>query len=214
MNLTAGASGSLFGNNNQSNAFNRSERTLDGPGAVNASSLLQTGLNSSTGFGALGEASQQDIAAQRLGSANLYNKPNEKNVLSQIQTLLRKWDPNSQDTLIQAYIYNSVNSAYAPFYYRNADEPEKEWEEALAKKPKPIESNVSRRTMGRLVVATTDTVQDGNNRSFVPVLVRGFHALGSRLEYQARIVTEMRARLHEMNNRLDLGASVAHDAYC
>ena len=86
---------------------------------------------------------------------------------------------------MQAYLYNAVNAAYAPFFHRNVDETEQEWEEALAKKPKPIEN------------------KDGENVSFVPVLVRGFGALGKRVEYQAKTVNEMRARLHEMNNSLD-----------
>ena len=85
---------------------------------------------------------------------------------------------------MQTHLYNAVNAAYAPFYYRNADEEEGEWEEALQKKPKPVEVG-------------------GENVSFVPVLVRGFHDLGQRVEYQALKVNDMRARLHEMNHSLD-----------
>ena len=85
---------------------------------------------------------------------------------------------------MQTHLYNAVNAAYAPFYYRNPDEDESEWEEALKKKPKPVEVG-------------------GENVSFVPVLVRGFYDLGQRVEYQARIVNDMRARLHEMNHSLD-----------
>ena len=103
-----------------------------------------------------------------------------------IQSLVRKWDPSSQDTLMQTYLYNAVNAAYAPFYYKNADENEKEWEAALAAKPAPVEN------------------KDGSGSvSFVPIIVRGFHALGERMEYQARTVKEMRGRLHEMNNSLN-----------
>ena len=87
---------------------------------------------------------------------------------------------------MQAYLYNAVNAAYAPFYYRNVDEDEKGWEQALAKKPAPVEGT-----------------EGGENYSFVPVLVRGFYDLGLRVEYQAKAVNEMRARLHEMNNSLD-----------
>ena len=91
---------------------------------------------------------------------------------------------------MQTYLYNAVNSAYAPFYHRNADESEKEWEEALANKPAPVQG------------------AEGQEKvSFVPVLVRGFRALGERVEYQARTVNEMRARLHEMN--LSLNAVMA-----
>lgn len=146
---------------------------------------MQSGLGNSTpNYGALGSASQHDLARSRLTEAGLNARPNEKSVFSQVQTLVRKWDPNSTDTLMQTYLYNAVNSTYAPFYYRNADEEESKWEEALAKKPSNVEN-------------------DGVSVSFVPVLVRGFHALGQRVEYQAKIVTEMRTRLHEMNNSLD-----------
>ena len=37
----------------------------------------------------------------------------------------------------------------------------------------------------------------------MPVGVRGFLALGQRVEFQARTVNEMRARLHEMLNSLN-----------
>ena len=85
---------------------------------------------------------------------------------------------------MQAHLYNAVNAAYAPFYYRGVDEDESEWEAALKAKPKAVEVG-------------------GENVSFVPVLVRGFHDLGERVEYQAQKVNDMRARLHEMNNSLD-----------
>lgn len=130
----------------------------------------------------LNQSTGQELAAHRLGQSNLYNRPNEKTVPAQVQTLIRKWDPQSQDTKLQSYLYNAVSSSYAPFYYRNVEEDEGDWEEALRNKPLPVE-------------------KDGESVSFVPVLVRGFHALGERVEYQAKTVNEMRARLHEMNNR-------------
>jgi nuclear pore complex protein Nup54 len=161
------------------------ERTFTNPQQTHLSALLQSGLGANpNAFGSLGLSSQNDLAKSRLASVGINANPNEKTVVAQIQTLVRKWDPKSADTLMQTHLYNAVNAAYAPFYYRNADEDEAEWEEALKKKPKPVEVG-------------------GENISFVPVLVRGFYDLGQRVEYQARIVNDMRARLHEMNNSLD-----------
>ncbi|KAF2478886.1 nucleoporin complex subunit 54-domain-containing protein [Neohortaea acidophila] len=156
------------------------------PHQTHLSTLLQSGLGAppTSAYGALGSHSQQDLARSRLAAANITSRPNEKTVYDQIRTLISKWDPHSIDTILEAYLYNAVNAAYAPFYYRNADEQEEGWEAAMAKKPENI-------------------TLDGGDVAFVPVLVRGFRALGARVEYQAQVVNEMRARLHEMNNSLD-----------
>ena len=138
--------------------------------------------NVSNALNPLSASTPQDLAAQRLQASGIHNQRNEKKTFEQVQTLVRKWDPRSQDTTLQSYLYNAVSSAYAPFYYRNVDEDEKEWEKALRNKPLPVKG-------------------DGEEVSFVPVLVRGFRALGERVEFQAKTVNEMRARLHEMNNR-------------
>ncbi|KAK3719674.1 Nucleoporin nup57 [Vermiconidia calcicola] len=161
------------------------ERTFTHPQQTHLSTLLQSGLATSTTNSAFATTSQTDLARSRLQAAGINAQPNEKSTAEQVVTLVRKWDPQSEGTVLQKYLYNAVNSAYAPFYYRNAEENEREWEDALANKPAPVES------------------KDGENVSFVPVLVRGFRALGERVEYQARTVNEMRARLHEMNNSLD-----------
>jgi len=105
---------------------------------------------------------------------------NEKSILDQAKTVIIKWDPNAQDSVLQAYLYNVVNAAYAPFYHRNPDESEREWERALAQAPKG----------------------SAEGEKYVPVLVRGFFDLGKRIEVQAASVREMRSRLHEMNNSL------------
>jgi len=126
-------------------------------------------------------AQQQDFARFRLTQAGLSNIPNEKSIPDQIQTVMSKWDPNSQSTLLQTYLYNVVSNAYAPFYYKNADDDERSWERALAEAPKMPEESGQR---------------------LVPVLVRGFFALGTRVEYQAQFIAAMQARLHEMNNSL------------
>ena len=133
---------------------------------------------------ALSATTNTDLAASRLQANNFVSTRNEKTTFAQVQTLVRKWDPRSQDTPLQSYLYNAVSSSYAPFYYRNVDEEEEGWEEALRRKPAPVKGEGG-----------------GEEVSFVPVLVRGFRALGDRVEFQARTVNEMRARLHEMNNR-------------
>ena len=163
------------------------ERTFTNPQQTHLSTLLQSGLGtnpSAFSSSSLALTSHHDLAKSRLQAAGINANPNEKGVVAQLQTLVRKWDPRSQGTLLQSYLYNAVNSAYAPFYYRGAEEGEGEWEEALRKKPKGLEVG-------------------GESVAFVPVMVRGFYDLGQRVEYQARIVNDMRARLHEMNNSLD-----------
>jgi nuclear pore complex protein Nup54 len=114
--------------------------------------------------------------------------PNEKRVADQIRTLTGKWNPQDENTLLRAYVYNAVDKSYAPFFYPNAanGEDAKSWEEALSQRP----------SMPKIEGA------EANAMAFVPVLCRGFKALGDRVETQAKNVLEMRARLHEMNNSL------------
>jgi nuclear pore complex protein Nup54 len=156
------------------------------PQQTHLSSLLQSGLGGNpSAFGSLGAASQTDLARSRLAAYGITSIPNEKNTFEQVQTLVKKWDPNSQETLMQTYLYNAVNAAYAPFYYRNPDEGEKDYEEALANKPPPFKDN------------------DGANMSYVPIIARGFHALSDRVEEQAKSIHAFRVRLHEINNSLN-----------
>ncbi|KAK4506004.1 hypothetical protein PRZ48_003969 [Zasmidium cellare] len=125
---------------------------------------------------------------QRLQFSGVSTQPNEKSVAEQIRTIMGKWDPQSDTTILKTYLYNAVPKEYAPFFYPNAaaGEDEKSWEEALSQKPEPIKVD------GKEVDSTT----------YVPILVKGFRALGERAETQATVVQQMRARLHEMNNSL------------
>ena len=134
-----------------------------------------TGINT----GALDAQAQREFAQSRLQSIGVQNMPREKSISDQISTLLAKWDPNSSETLMQKYLYNAVNPAYAPYYHPGPGESEREWEAALANKPK----------------GDADT-------AYVPVQVRGFKALGERLELQAKVLQSLRTSLHEMNNSL------------
>lgn len=136
-------------------------------------------LNTIPPNSALASSLRADLATSRIQSYGLSTATHtEKSIWDQAQTLVSKWDPQSQDTLLQQYLYNAVSPAYAPFFHRNIDESEREWEDALAAKPK------------------------GEDVSYVPVLVRGFRKLGERVEVQVRVVEQMRLRLHEMNNSL------------
>ncbi|KAI7368220.1 hypothetical protein KC354_g2832 [Hortaea werneckii] len=127
-------------------------------------------------------AQQQDLARTRLSQVGL-NPTERTGVITQTENLVRKWDPNSQDTLLQTYLYNAVNAAYAPFYHPTQGEKEDDWERALSEAPQP-------------------SGPENDSTKMVPVLVRGFKALGDRVEYQANFVNNLRARLHEMNNSL------------
>lgn len=101
--------------------------------------------------------------------------PGGKPIPDQIQTLLSKWNPQAPTCTLESYFYNAVTPALAPYYAPAPDEDEAKWSEALSKKP---------------------------DESSVPVRVRGFHELGKRVEQQNLAVTELRRRLHEMNNSL------------
>ena len=101
---------------------------------------------------------------------------------------MSKWDPNHENNILKTYLYNAVDKAYAPFFYPDLanGEDEKSWEEALSRKPE------------------LPKVEGANSSgmAYIPTLCRGFKALGDRVETQAKVVQEMRTRLHEMNNSL------------
>lgn len=136
---------------------------------------------------------------QRLQFAGASTVPNEKRISQQIQTITKKWSPDMREdessqtnprksTILQTYLYNAVPKEYAPFFYPDfaRGEDEKSWEEALSQKPE---------------LPKVDG-QEVTGLAYVPILVVGFKALGERVETQAKIVQEMRSRLHEMNNSL------------
>ncbi|KAF2770804.1 hypothetical protein EJ03DRAFT_326142 [Teratosphaeria nubilosa] len=193
---------SLFGAQNQQSNTNNTSSLFGGLNSNitnNQSSILQpSALNQQSGaastfsgFNPLSQstrfpsgltaAQQREFAATQLTQAGLPPTTNEKNILEQTQTLLKKWDPNSQTTLMQAYLYNAVSTAYAPFFHKQPDEDEASWEKALAEAPK---------------------LSEETGKQFVPVLVRGFYDLGKRVEYQDTFIKAMQLRLHEMNNSL------------
>lgn len=98
-----------------------------------------------------------------------------KTIPEQMQVLYEKWNPESNTCSFQHYFYNNVQPETVPYYGPGPGEDEQAWEEALAKKP-----------------------HDGA----IPVLCKGFSALGNRLRIQVEAVTALQARLHEINNSL------------
>ncbi|KAL8682738.1 MAG: hypothetical protein Q9186_001249 [Xanthomendoza sp. 1 TL-2023] len=101
--------------------------------------------------------------------------PRPRSVADQIEVAFQKWNPQSQISLFQTYIYNFTDPKFVPFCQPGeADNPTK-WEEAMSKKPHP---------------------------GAVPVLVKGFEQLGSRMLLQKQLLQVLQGRLHEINNGL------------
>ena len=92
-----------------------------------------------------------------------------------MELALAKWNPQSQFSLFQTYLYNTVSPDQVPFYRPSAQDDESKWEEALRKKPTP---------------------------GSVPVLIRGFLQLGQRLLVQEQHLNVLQGRLHEINDGL------------
>ena len=112
----------------------------------------------------------------------------QKSVIDQIELAFAKWNPQSPQTLFQTYLYNAVPPETAPFYGPGPQDDETKWEEALARKP---------------------------NAGSIPVSVRGFEELGTRMKQQFQNLSILRGRLHEINDGLnsllqkhDLDASI------
>lgn len=163
--------GGLFGQNNANTQQQPNNNLLAGS--------MSAGFGASQA-GAMGAQSQRELAQSRLEAAGLNSVARtDKSPADAMRVLMNKWDPNSQDTSLQKYLYNAVNPAYAPYYHPAPGEDERDWETALSNKPK----------------GDADT-------AYVPVQVRGFKALGDRLELQAQVLAKLRQNLHEMNNSL------------
>ncbi|KAL8712792.1 MAG: hypothetical protein Q9220_003000 [cf. Caloplaca sp. 1 TL-2023] len=102
--------------------------------------------------------------------------PRPRSVADQIEVAFQKWNPDSQVSLFQTYIYNFTDPKFVPFCQPGpADNPTK-WEEAMTKKPHP---------------------------GAVPVLVKGFYQLGQRMLLQNQLLKVLQGRLHEINNGLN-----------
>ena len=100
----------------------------------------------------------------------------EKTIPDQMDIILKKWSPESRECLMQQYFYNAVRPGTAYLWAPGPEDDEQKWEEALSKRP---------------------------SEDSVPLLVRGFAQLGTRLQMQVQAVQQLQLRLHEMNNSLD-----------
>ncbi|KAL8935678.1 MAG: hypothetical protein Q9211_004578 [Gyalolechia sp. 1 TL-2023] len=98
-----------------------------------------------------------------------------RSVADQIEVAFQKWNPESQVTLFQTYIYNFTDPKFVPFCQPSEQDNPTKWEEAMSKKPHP---------------------------GAVPVLVRGFYQLGQRMILQKKLLEVLQGRLHEINNGL------------
>ncbi|KAL8844104.1 MAG: hypothetical protein Q9176_001510 [Flavoplaca citrina] len=180
---------SLFGNPQQPSNTQNTSNTQQGSNLFGAKSLGQ-GQSSLFGgqqqhqqppqsslFGATQQQPQQQLPQQ--GSvfgqpnASIFKQlevwPRPRSVADQVEVAFQKWNPDSQVSLFQTYIYNFTDPKFVPFCQPGeADNPTK-WEEAMSKKPHP---------------------------GAVPVLVKGFHQLG-RLHEINNGLTEM-LRRHDL----------------
>ena len=100
----------------------------------------------------------------------------QKSVIDQIELAFAKWNPQSPHTFFQTYLYNAVPPEDGPFYGPGPQDDEIKWEEALAKKP---------------------------SAGSIPVAVRGFEQLATRMQQQFQNLNILRGRLHEINDGLN-----------
>ncbi|KEQ65117.1 uncharacterized protein M437DRAFT_12625, partial [Aureobasidium melanogenum CBS 110374] len=101
--------------------------------------------------------------------------PRDKTIPQQIEAISQKWNPETAECLMQHYFYVQVPPEQTPFISMPPNADEREWEKALRNKPTP---------------------------GSVPVIAKGFEALGTRLKTQVEAVKQLQMRLHEMNNSL------------
>lgn len=88
-----------------------------------------------------------------------------------------KWDPNSLESPLRAYLYQVVDEQNVFFYQPGPGEDARKWEDAVSKRPSP---------------------------SSVPALARGFWDLGKRAQRQREYIEKSNIRLHEINSSLDV----------
>lgn len=87
--------------------------------------------------------------------------------------MFNKWNPESPACVFQHYFYNTVDPNLVPYFNPGPGEDEQKWEEALAKKPSP---------------------------GSIPVLARGFAAIGERAKVATLAIQGLQTRMHEINN--------------
>ncbi|KAI5210539.1 hypothetical protein E4T39_00226 [Aureobasidium subglaciale] len=189
-------SGGMFGSINN-NAQPQQNATMFGKPAQQTNSLFAQSTNDQTQqqqAGMFGINNANSLGASLLSASlsalpsALVNKPTtigfnqqsmapprDKTIPQQIESIAQKWNPETAECLMQHYFYVQVPPEQAPFISMPPNADERAWEKALRNKP----------TAGS-----------------VPVIAKGFEALGTRLKTQVEAVKQLQLRLHEMNNSL------------
>ena len=99
----------------------------------------------------------------------------QKSVISQIETIYSKWNPESANSSFHTYLYNTFPPDAVPFFRPDPSDNEEKWEEALRKRPNP---------------------------GAIPFIVKGFWQLGQRILIQEEHLRVLHGRLYEINNGL------------
>ncbi|KAH0372868.1 hypothetical protein KCU65_g916, partial [Aureobasidium melanogenum] len=189
-------SGGMFGSTNN-NAQTQQNASLFGKPAQQTNSLFAQPTNEQNQQqqpGMFGTNNANSLSASLLSASMsalpsaLLNKPTtigfnqqsmapprDKTIPQQIEAISQKWNPETADCLMQYYFYVQVPPEQTPFISMPPNADEREWEKALRNKPTP---------------------------GSVPVIAKGFEALGTRLKTQVEAVKQLQMRLHEMNNSL------------
>ncbi|KAF2199457.1 hypothetical protein GQ43DRAFT_482460 [Delitschia confertaspora ATCC 74209] len=123
------------------------------------------------------QSQQKERALPRLGQTLAAESSSGRvvSVQEQMMELVKKWSPESNDTVFQTYFYNEVQPDHVPFYAPTPEDIKEKWEEALSNKPGP---------------------------NAIPVLAKGFRHIGARIHLQQLAIGALRTRLHEVNNSL------------
>ncbi|CAD0091165.1 unnamed protein product [Aureobasidium mustum] len=189
-------SGGMFGSTNN-NAQTQQNASLFGKPAQQTNSLFSQPTNEPNQQqqpGMFGTNNANSLSASLLSASMsalpsaLVNKPTtigfnqqsmapprDKTIPQQIEAISQKWNPETAECLMQHYFYVQVPPEQTPFISMPPNADEREWEKALRNKPTP---------------------------GSVPVIAKGFEALGTRLKTQVEAVKQLQMRLHEMNNSL------------
>ncbi|CAN6674301.1 hypothetical protein TRVA0_051S00672 [Trichomonascus vanleenenianus] len=97
-------------------------------------------------------------------------------VTDQLGRIKEGWDPTSPNCAFQYYFYNKVPVEQALLYTKPPGQSQEKWDKAIASRP---------------------------DNSSVPVLAVGFSDLQKRVALQENTVLSYRARMHEINSKLD-----------
>lgn len=153
------------------------------PGDLNASTASSAFGRS--GFNASQQQQQQQSQSQIQQQQQQVINNIAPSVMDQLRKIKESWDPQSPNCAFQHYFYSKVPADQALLYSKPPGQDQEKWDQAVANRP---------------------------DSSSVPVLAVGFSDLQKRVELQANQVAAYRARMHEINDKLD-ELSTRHDLY-